>query len=205
MTIKGKITGTYGLTVNGNVGDTTHPETATLLLDGAKINTTGIGLYLAGKTVTDIKNNTVINAAATESDDSAIEIRAGELTIDSTSEIHYAGKTAFDAALDTNGSQIKGACLAIGQHSTNLSIKVRVNGAKLTGGVPVAMVNTFTENPDVQYDVMITSSDVNETVVKNNTKSSSFILNGKPIAPQISGGEDEPEIPSPSPAPTSLW
>ena len=201
MTIKGQITGTYGLTVNGNVGDADHPETATLLLDGAKINTNGIGLYLAGKTVTDIRNNTVINAAATEVGDSAIEIRAGELTIDSTSEIHYAGKTAFDAALNTNGSQIEGACLAIGQHSTNLSIKVRVNGAKLTGGVPVAMVNTFTENPDVQYDVMITSSDVNETVVKNNTKSSSFILNGKPIAPQISGGEDEPEISSP----TSLW
>jgi len=200
MTIKGQITGTYGLTVNGNVGSGENSETATLLLDGAKINTTGIGLYLAGKTVTDIKNNTVINAAATETSDSAIEIRAGELTIDNTSKINYAGRTDFAAVVNPNGSQVRGACLAIGQHSTNLPIKVRVNGAELTGGVPVAMVNTFENNPDVQYDVMITNSNINKTVVKNTTKSSSFILNGETITPQApdEGGSN-------APVPTSLW
>ena len=199
MTIKGQITGTYGLTVNGDVGDASHPETATLLLDGAKINTNGIGLYLAGKAVTSIENNTVINAAATKPDDSAIEIRAGELTIDNTSEIKYAGSTKFDGALNTNGSQIKGACLAIGQHSTNLPIKVRVNGAKLTNGVPVAMVNTFVSAEDVLYDVVITG-DVNENVVKNLTKTTGFTLNGKTIDPQT---PDEGE--SDAPASTSLW
>lgn len=200
MTIKGQITGTYGLTVNGNVGGADHHETATLLLDGAKINTNGIGLYLAGKTVTNIVNYTVINAATTESDDSAIEIRAGELTIDNTSKINYAGRTDFAAVVNPNGNQVKGACLAIGQHSTNLPIKVRVNGAELTGGVPVAMVNTFENNPDVQYDVMITNSNINKTVVKNTTKSSRFILNGETITPQApdEGGSN-------APVSTSLW
>lgn len=70
LNVNGTLKGENGVTVNGNI-----LANNTVNIDGATIDVTGHGLYLAGVATTNI-SNTNINAGST-----AIEIRAGKLNI----------------------------------------------------------------------------------------------------------------------------
>ena len=119
LTVKGTLKGENGVTVNGNI-----LANNTVNIDGATIDVTGHGLYLAGVATTNI-SNTNINAGST-----AIEIRAGKLNIkDGT----YTSVGEFKTSPNENGTTVDGAALAISQHTTKLPIDVTIDGGSFKG------------------------------------------------------------------------
>lgn len=121
LTVAGSITGEEGITVNGTITDA---NTLTIE-DGASINVSGTGLYLAGMADTTV-------GAAEVSGTTGIEIRAGSLVLGNGAEIEGTG--AFSEQANSNGTTVTGAAVAVSQHTTNQEITVRVeDGAALTG------------------------------------------------------------------------
>ena len=119
LTVKGTLKGENGVTVNGNI-----LANNTVNIDGATIDVTGHGLYLAGVATTNI-SNTNINAGST-----AIEIRAGKLNIkDGT----YTSAGEFKTSPNESGTTVDGAAIAISQHTTKLPIDVTIDGGLFKG------------------------------------------------------------------------
>lgn len=119
LTVKGTLKGENGVTVNGSI-----LTNNTVNIDGATIDVTGHGLYLAGVATTNI-SNTKINAGST-----AIEIRAGKLNIkDGT----YTSAGEFKTSPNGNGTTVDGAAIAISQHTTKLPIEVTIDGGLFKG------------------------------------------------------------------------
>lgn len=119
LTVKGTLKGENGVTVNGNI-----LTNNAINIDGATIDVTGHGLYLAGVATTNI-SNTNINAGST-----AIEIRAGKLNIkDGT----YTSVGEFKTSPNESGTTVDGAALAISQHTTKLPIDVTIDGGSFKG------------------------------------------------------------------------
>ena len=120
LTVNGTLKGENGVTVNGNI-----LANNTVNIDGATIDVTGHGLYLAGVATTNI-SNTNINAGST-----AIEIRAGKLNIkDGT----YTSAGEFKTSPNENGTTVDGAALAVSQHTKKLPIDVTIDGGSFKGG-----------------------------------------------------------------------
>ena len=132
LTVNGTLKGKNGVTVNGMI------KTDNMVnIDGATIDVTGHGLYLAGVATTNI-SNTNINAGST-----AIEIRAGKLNIkDGT----YTSAGEFKTSPNENGTTVDGAALAVSQHTKKLPIDVTIDGGSFKGkyslyeGAPVRCI-----------------------------------------------------------------
>ena len=132
LNVNGTLKGENGVTVNGNI-----LANNTVNIDGATIDVTGHGLYLAGVATTNI-SNTNINAGST-----AIEIRAGKLNIkDGT----YTSAGEFKTSPNENGTTVDGAALAVSQHTKKLPIDVTIDGGSFKGkyslyeGAPVRCI-----------------------------------------------------------------
>ena len=87
-------------------------------LDGVTINTGDEAIYAAGYAKWNVKNCT-FNA-----ENAAIEVRAGDMTIDGG--VYTAMASEFKCEANGNGSTTQGAALAIMQHTTKLPISVYV-------------------------------------------------------------------------------
>ncbi|MDE5757237.1 MAG: hypothetical protein K2H85_01355, partial [Allobaculum sp.] len=130
------------LNINGSIlGDSFEPANAsmfpTLILDKVDIRAEDYGIYQAGPSTISILNNSFIQGDAT-----AIETRAGNLTVEGGS---LQGGETLLARLYTNGSSILGAGLGISQHSTNWPINVTVNGAEISGASALLGVDFITK------------------------------------------------------------
>lgn len=94
-------------------------------LDGARIVSKGQCIYAAGYAKWNIKDTTI------EGVDSAIEIRAGELNIESGK--YSASATPTAVAPNGNGTTSSGAAIAVAQHGTKLPISVNISGGVFEG------------------------------------------------------------------------
>ena len=122
LDLDGKIIGSSGITVNGN--STSENNLITVGKD-AVIDVSGTGLYLAGV------GNTIVNGAKIKGGETAIEIRAGELTVNGGEFKSIA--TEYKCDSNESGTTTEGAALAIAQHTTMKDIKVTVNGGTFKG------------------------------------------------------------------------
>ena len=109
------------LYINGTINKTSGPV-PDITLNNV---TADRGIYAAGY------GKWTLNDCNIADTDFAMEIRAGELTVNSGS--YEATATTFKSVANGNGSTTSGAALSVSQHSTELPIKVVINGGTFTG------------------------------------------------------------------------
>ena len=161
LTVKGTLKGENGVTVNGSI-----LTNNTVNIDGATIDVTGHGLYLAGTATTNI-SNAKINAGST-----AIEICAGELNIkDGT----YTSAGEFKTSPNGNGTTVDGAALAVSQHTTKLPIDVTIDGGSFKGEYSLYEANVQENNGESLAKINIEINDGNfdgKFFIENNAEKS---------------------------------
>ncbi|MDD5802525.1 MAG: hypothetical protein PUD31_08905 [Solobacterium sp.] len=161
LTVNGTLKGENGVTVNGMI-----KTDNTVNIDGATIDVTGHGLYLAGVATTNI-SNTNINAGST-----AIEIRAGKLNIkDGT----YTSAGEFKTSPNENGTTVDGAALAVSQHTTKLPIDVTIDGGSFKGKYSLYEANVQENDEESLANVNIKINDGNfdgKFFIENNAEKS---------------------------------
>lgn len=114
-----------GLYINGTNINTTG-NVPVFNINGANISSTGLGIYAAGYAKWNISGDTKITG-----NDSAIEIRAGELSI--TGGTFEATSTPSGSTSNGSGSTTEGAAIAVAQHTTKLPINVNISGGTFEG------------------------------------------------------------------------
>ncbi|MDY2952313.1 MAG: hypothetical protein SOT01_01230 [Erysipelotrichaceae bacterium] len=161
LNVNGTLKGENGVTVNGNI-----LANNTVNIDGATIDVTGHGLYLAGVATTNI-SNTNVNAGST-----AIEIRAGKLNIkDGT----YTSAGEFKTSPNENGTTVDGAALAVSQHTKKLPIDVTIDGGSFKGKYSLYEANVQENDEESLAKVNIKINDVNfdgKFFIENNAEKS---------------------------------
>ena len=161
LTVNGTLKGENGVTVNGMI-----KTDNTVNIDGATIDVTGHGLYLAGVATTNI-SNTNINAGST-----AIEIRAGKLNIkDGT----YTSAGEFKTSPNENGTTVDGAALAVSQHTKKLPIDVTIDGGSFKGKYSLYEANVQENDEESLAKVNIKINDGNfdgKFFIENNAEKS---------------------------------
>lgn len=143
LTLGGKVIGANGVTINGNIkesGNTIEVK------DGACVDVSGTGLYLAG-----VGETTLSNADVTG--DTAVEIRAGKLNINDGKYTATAEKFSCDP--NGNGTTTDGAAVAIAQHTTKKDISVTINGGTFKGIKALNESNPQNNDPAPQVALSI--------------------------------------------------
>lgn len=116
-----------GITINGSNKETGE-NVPKFNITGGKIDAT-VGIYAAGYAEWNLSNCEV------EGDLTAIEIRAGKMTIDGGA--YTSNKDPFDVEPNGSGTTTEGAALGISQHTTDLPIEVVVNGGTFNGAYAI--------------------------------------------------------------------
>ena len=165
LVINGKLNGENGATVNGNI--TTAGNTVTVGKD-AVIDVSGTGLYLAGVA------NATVNGAKIKGGATAIEIRAGELTVNGGEFESTAEK--YECNPNGNGTTTEGAALAIAQHTTKKDIKVTVNDGIFKGIKALNESNPQENDPAPQVTLAVKDGTFDGEV--SVTDASKFITGG---------------------------
>lgn len=133
-----------GVYVNGTIKDTTG-NVPVINIDGATINSANLGIYAAGYAKWNIKNTTI------EGVKSAIEIRAGELKIESGT--YTATAAAYSVVSQGNAETTTGAAIAASQHTTGLPITVTISGGSFSGVKQLSVTNP--ENNAKDYKKLV--------------------------------------------------
>ena len=165
LVINGKLEGENGATVNGSI--ITAGNNVTVDKD-AIIGVSGTGLYLAGVA------NTTVNGAKITGGTTAIEIRAGELTVNGGKFKSTAAGYKCDP--NGNGTTTEGAALAIAQHTTKKDIKVTVNDGTFEGIKALNESNPQANDPAPQVTLAVKDGTFDGEV--SVTDASKFITGG---------------------------
>ena len=118
-------------------------------LDGCRLKSKGLGIYAAGYAEWTLSNCEV------EGDITAIEIRAGKMTVNGGTYTSNADPFAVEP--NGNGTTTKGAALGISQHTTNLPIEVVVNRGTFNGAY--AIWEKDVENDVARDQIKLTVND----------------------------------------------
>ena len=94
-------------------------------IDGAVITANSTGIYAAGYAKWNIKDTTINGV------DTAIEIRAGEMSIESGT--FTASAVPTEVTPNGNGTTSSGSAMAVAQHTTKLPIAVSISGGTFEG------------------------------------------------------------------------
>lgn len=150
--------GGIGVTVNGD-NKNTDDSAPILSFCGAKINVpNGVGIYAAGYANWNISGNTEITGYNT-----AIEIRAGNMTIDSGTFKSTA--TAYSCSKNDGGATTTGAAIAVAQHNTKLPIDVEIKETPTFNGIYDLSVTNPQGNAKVSIsDVKVAINDSIENI-----------------------------------------
>ena len=146
----------YGVYVQG-LNKITSGNVMQINLDGVTINTGDEAIYAAGYAKWNVKNCT-FNA-----ENAAIEVRAGDMTIDGG--VYTAMASEFKCEANGNGSTTQGAALAIMQHTTKLPISVYVKNGVFHSAAAVAEKNIQKNNPQPNVALQIADGQFNGVVV----------------------------------------
>lgn len=148
----------FGITVNGS-NSYTGDDAPAFNLDGAKINVpNGVGIYAAGYANWNISGNTEIIGYNT-----AIEIRAGNMTIDGGTFKSTA--TAYSCNKNDGGATTTGAAIAVAQHNTKLPIDVEIKETPTFNGIYDLSVTNPQGNAKVSIsDVKVAINDSIENI-----------------------------------------
>lgn len=161
LTVKGTLMGGNGLTVNGNIANPGNKVT----VDGATIESDGHGIYQAG--VSDIVVKSAYITGST-----AIEVRAGSMTIESGTFTATAAE--YSCNPNGNGTTTEGAALAIAQHTTKKDISVTINGGTFKGIKALNESNPQNNDPAPQVTLNVANGTFNGDVSITDNKNTSI-------------------------------
>ena len=186
LVVNGYVAGSnVAITINGTITSSTDCPTITLG-STAELVASGdetVGLYLAGYGKTTIANGAKITGEA-----SAIEIRAGELTINGGTFTSTA-TGSVTVTPNGNGSTTVGAALAIAQHTTKQHIKVNIKGGTFNG-----VAGLYESNPQQNESV---SNDIDLEVTGGTFNATgSDAVYSQDLVEFINGGTYVPEVDS---------
>lgn len=151
LTVKGTLKGGNGLTVNGTIANPGNKVT----VDGATIESDGHGIYQAGVSDIVVKNANITGSTA-------IEVRAGSMTIESGTFTATAAE--YSCNPKGNGTTTEGAALAIAQHTTKKDISDTVNGGTFKGIKALNESNPQNNDPAPQVDLKVVGGTFNGDV-----------------------------------------
>lgn len=151
LAVKGTLKGGNGLTVNGNIANPGNKVT----VDGATIESEGHGIYQAGVSDIVVKNANITGSTA-------IEVRAGSMTIESGTFTATAAE--YTCNPNGNGTTTEGAALAIAQHTTKKDISVTVNGGTFKGIKALNESNPQNNDPAPQVGLKVVGGTFNGDV-----------------------------------------
>ncbi|MDY5975590.1 MAG: hypothetical protein SPI84_03005 [Anaerovoracaceae bacterium] len=152
LILNGNIKGENGVTINGNIKCTGNTIAVN---DGAGIEVSGTGIYLAG-------NGTTTVSDAAVKGKTAVEIRAGELNI--TDGEFTADAAEFSCNPNGNGTTTSGAAVAVAQHTTKQNITVNISGGTFTGIKALNESNPQGNDPAPQVTMTVTGGTFNGDV-----------------------------------------
>ncbi|MBP3510118.1 InlB B-repeat-containing protein [Oscillibacter sp.] len=155
-----------GVYVNGSNTVTTG-NVMQINLSGATIKNCVEAIYAAGYAKWSVKNCTM------NAEDAAIEIRAGEMTIDGGTYEATAVPTSVDT--NGNGTTTSGAAIAVAQHTTKLPIDLTILGGEFRGYTALNQ-----NNPENQADndiVKVTVSGGDFTATQGGTNAVNSVNN----------------------------
>ena len=192
------ISAEYGVAVWGNTatGATPTAEPVKLVLDGCTVNAEVFGVYGNGaqhNTEIELKNSNItattglgvyhpqngtltVDGGSITGVESAIEIRAGSLTIKNNAVL-TATATEFATNSNGNGTTVSGAALAISQHTTDYDINVTIESGTFHGVKAVYeadLQNTSSDNIDLTIENGTFEGAVESQNVANFIESGSF-------------------------------
>ena len=169
-------TNCFGLSVNGLIRDE-NSDVKVNILKTAKIENSAIALYIAGKADVTIEDGATITGV-----ESAVEIRAGKLTINGGTFTSTA--TTFNVGPNGGGTTTEGAALAVVQHTTKLPIDVTVNKGTFKGQFALY-------GADVQENGDEAFNKVKITLNGGTFVTTSIVAGAKPIYKNETPEEDE--------------
>ena len=140
--------------VNGSI--TNENNMPKITLNNATLEATGAGMYLAGYADTTISGGSIVGAAT------AIEIRAGKLTLNGGS--YTASAAEYACVANSNGATTSGAALAIAQHTTKKNINVMISGGTFNGVKALSESNPQGNTPAPEVTLSITDGTFNGDV-----------------------------------------
>lgn len=149
VTVKGELTGCKGITTNGlrkpELGDTLLIDGATITAEYSTPPAFGIALMLSGPANTTIRNSTITGSTT------GVEIRAGQLTIESgtITGSYVKNDGAPDLYPANDGTTVDGVALAISQHCTRHDVTVTVAEGVILGtasDTAVVVTDTLVDN-----------------------------------------------------------
>ena len=161
LMVKGTLKGGNGLTVNGNIVTLGNKVT----VDGATIEYEGHGIYQAGVSDIIVKNANIKGSTA-------IEVRAGKMTVESGT--FTATATEYKCDPNGDGTTTEGAALAIAQHTTKKDIGVTINGGTFNGIKALNESNPQNNDPAPQVDLKVTDGTFNGDVSITDDKNTSI-------------------------------
>lgn len=138
----------YGIYVQG-LNKVTTGNVMQINLDGARIKTGEEAIYAAGYAKWNLKDCTFT------AENAAIELRAGEMTIDGGN--YTATATEFNCEANGNGSTTQGAALAIAQHTTKKDITVNIKDGTFVGVKALNESNPQENDPSPQVNLSISN------------------------------------------------
>lgn len=147
-----------GITINGS-NKQTGVNVPKFNITGGTIKAT-VGIYAAGYA------EWTLNNCEVEGDETAIEVRAGKVTINGGE--YKATNTPFSIAANGNGNTISGAALGISQHATDLPIDVVVNGGTFTGEYAIYEEDVQNETAREQINLTVKNGTFNGAIYSQN-------------------------------------
>lgn len=180
----------YGIYVQG-LNKVTTGNVMQINLDGARIKTGEEAIYAAGYAKWNLKDCTFT------AENAAIELRAGEMTIDGGN--YTATATEFKCEANGNGSTTQGAALAIAQHTTKKDITVNIKDGTFVGVKALNESNPQENDPSPQVNLSIsngkfkgevTTADVTKFISGGyfTTDPSAYCVDGKTGIPSTEPG-----------------
>lgn len=161
LTVKGTLKGGNGLTVNGTIANPGNKVT----VDGATIESDGHGIYQAGVSDIVVKNANITGSTA-------IEVRAGSMTIESGTFTATAAE--YSCNPNGDGTTTEGAALAIAQHTTKKDISVTINGGTFKGIKALNESNPQNNDPAPQVTLNVANGTFNGDVSITDNKNTSI-------------------------------
>ncbi|MCD8040072.1 MAG: hypothetical protein LUF82_00945, partial [Clostridia bacterium] len=168
---------TFGLSGNGSASYTKVTITGGTIIGGA------VGIYHPEMGTLTISEET--GTVSITGVDSAIEIRSGTLIISGGTFTATYSDGETTATANGSGTTVKGAAIAISQHTTNNDISVTITGGTFNGVSAVYETDTYDSNGSISasleggtYNGDIYSSTVASTDEDGNTTSYALTVSG---------------------------
>lgn len=169
ITVNGNIVAGCGIFVNGLITSCSSDDIITVNGTVTGTDSDGVGIALNGF------ENLVVSSTATVSGPTGIEVRAGNLTVESGATV-TATATEFDIEANSNGTTSLGAGIAVVQHTTKLPITVTVDGGTISGVYAIYEYDIQGNNDEADITITVNGGTLSGTTAAISTETENLTV-----------------------------